>query len=233
MRVLSRFFLIEDDIMKPGTRTVMEKLARELIPEGAAGDFNQALMELGALVCTPRSPHCLTCPVMEHCAARHEGREESLPIKKKAKPPRPESRLAALVEGAGEHTGKVLLRQRPQEGLLARMWELPHVVAEAAGEEHWQRLLRETLLGEDGVAVQPLAPYMKAEHTFSHIRWEMEVYRCRLDNSAGGGLLPSLLPYHYRWAGPDELEQYALPNVFVRILRQYFGGGSVREQSAE
>ena len=126
MRVLSRYFLIEEDIMKVSTRGIMEKLAKELIPEGAAGDFNQGLMELGAMVCTPRSPHCLTCPVMEHCAAREAGMEEELPVKKKAKPPRPEYRIAALIEGTGPNQGKVLIRQRPQEGLLARMWELPH-----------------------------------------------------------------------------------------------------------
>ncbi len=68
MRVLSRYFLIEEDIMKGSTRALMEGLVTELIPEGRASDFNQALMELGALVCTPKSPHCLTCPVMEHCA---------------------------------------------------------------------------------------------------------------------------------------------------------------------
>ncbi|MNZ52553.1 putative A/G-specific adenine glycosylase YfhQ [compost metagenome] len=73
MRVLSRFFFIEEDIMKLRTRTLMEQLAAELIPEGRAGDFNQALMDFGATVCTPKSPHCLTCPVMAHCEARLEG----------------------------------------------------------------------------------------------------------------------------------------------------------------
>ncbi len=113
----------------------MEKLARELILEGTASDFNQALMELGAMVCTPRSPHCLTCPVMAHCSAREAGMEEALPIKKKAKPPRPELRAVAFIEGTGENEGKWLIRQRPQEGLLARMWELPHVDWKSEG---WQ-----------------------------------------------------------------------------------------------
>ncbi|WP_069188328.1 A/G-specific adenine glycosylase, partial [Paenibacillus sp. GM2] len=95
MRVLSRYFLIEEDIMKIGTRTLMEDLATELIPPGRAGDFNQALMELGALICTPKSPQCLICPVMVHCAGRLEGAEDRLPVKSKAKPPRPEYRLVA------------------------------------------------------------------------------------------------------------------------------------------
>ncbi|MFC0213417.1 A/G-specific adenine glycosylase [Paenibacillus chartarius] len=222
MRVLSRFFLIEDDIMKPATRKVMEKLACELIPEGAAGDFNQALMEFGALVCTPRSPHCMTCPVMEHCAARLEGMEQELPVKKKAKPPRPERRLAALIEGTGEQEGKVLIRQRPQEGLLARMWELPHGLAgDSAGQEDEALAIGELheAMRRDGLSITQVQPYMSAEHTFSHIHWDMQVYRCRL---AAGGDLPDLLPYHYRWVGLAELEQYALPNVFVRIFRKYF-----------
>ncbi|MBW7462339.1 A/G-specific adenine glycosylase, partial [Paenibacillus sepulcri] len=78
MRVLSRYFCLEDNIAKPSTRIKIEKLAKSLIPEGAAGDFNQALMELGALVCTPKSPGCLTCPVMAHCEGRMAGKEHTL-----------------------------------------------------------------------------------------------------------------------------------------------------------
>ena len=125
MRV-SRFYLITEDIAKPGTRLLMEKLVRKMMPEGRAGDFNQALMELGALICTPKSPHCLICPVMSNCRGRLEGMELSLPVKKKAKPPRPVQRLVAFVEGEDEHEGKFLIRRRPDEGLLAKMWELPH-----------------------------------------------------------------------------------------------------------
>jgi A/G-specific adenine glycosylase len=132
MRVLSRYFCLTDDIAKPATRIRIEKLAASLIPEGAAGDFNQALMEHGAITCTPKSPGCLVCPVMAHCAGRLAGMETVLPVKTKAKPPRPETRLTALVEGTGEYAGMVLVRRRPDSGLLARMWELPHVMGPAA-----------------------------------------------------------------------------------------------------
>ncbi|CQR52257.1 A/G-specific adenine glycosylase [Paenibacillus riograndensis SBR5] len=187
MRVLSRYFLIEDDIAKGPTRVAMERLAAELIPEGEASHFNQALMELGALVCTPKSPRCLPCPVMEHCAARLAGCETSLPVKTKAKPPRPEERLAALVEGRGEHAGRVLIRQRPVSGLLARMWELPHwpappaeggrggaLLPEAAALDRLRRSLRQA-----GIPARPEEHWMAAEHTFSHIVWTLQVYRCR------------------------------------------------------
>lgn len=187
MRVLSRYFLIEDDIAKGPTRVKMERLAAELIPEGEASHFNQALMELGALICTPKSPRCLPCPVMEHCSARLAGCETSLPVKTKAKPPRPEERLAALVEGRGAHAGRVLIRQRPSSGLLARMWELPHWPAPpAAGgasgallpEAAAQDRLRRSLL-QAGIFARPEEHWMAAEHTFSHIVWTLQVYRCR------------------------------------------------------
>ncbi|RTE09176.1 A/G-specific adenine glycosylase [Paenibacillus whitsoniae] len=234
MRVLSRYFLIEEDIMKPSTRTVMEKLARELILEGTASDFNQALMELGAMVCTPRSPHCLTCPVMAHCSGREAGMEEALPIKKKAKPPRPELRAVALIEGTGENAGKWLIRQRPQEGLLAKMWELPHVAWASdswQSDEENQDELRSLLAEQEQIVIQPEGWFMDTEHIFSHIVWKMKVYRAKLLPASGQGpwaganaSFPtgdSWMPFHYRWVGPEDLGDYAFPNVFVRIMREW------------
>lgn len=224
MRVLSRYFLIEEDIMKPATRTKMEKLARELILEGTASDFNQALMELGAMVCTPRSPHCLTCPVMAHCSAREAGMEEALPIKKKAKPPRPELRAVALVEGTGENKGKWLIRQRPQEGLLARMWELPHVAWKSEGwntDEDNMIELRQALVDQEQIGIQPDEWFMDTEHIFSHIVWKMKVYRAKLSNANRPSHGGEWIPFHYRWVGPDELDQYAFPNVFIRIMKEW------------
>lgn len=182
MRVLSRYLLIEDDIAKPKTRIGMEKIIPGLIPEGRASDFNQALMELGALICTPKSPHCLICPVMEHCRGRLEGMERELPVKTKAKKPRPEQRLAVLLEGSGEREGRVLVRRRPRTGLLAGMWELPHIAADGAvgsaagGEELGLEVVQlEEMLEDLGLSWSPMSPYMTAEHTFSHIHWTMRV----------------------------------------------------------
>ena len=229
MRVLSRFFLLEEDIAKPSARSSIEKLARSLIPAGAAGDFNQALMELGATVCTPKSPQCLICPVMERCGARLEGRVDELPVKSKAKPPRPETRAAALVtDGAG----RLLIRRRPAEGLLAGLWELPHVAlpdgnrepataaavppvsAEAAGfPSASAAALARGLAEADGLRVIPEAWLTDAEHTFSHLRWEMRVFRCR---PAEGS--PAELPPGYAWMGAGEEKRYPFPNLFVRLI---------------
>lgn len=236
MRVLSRYFLIEEDIMKVKTRTKMEELVLTLVPDGRASDFTQALMELGALICTPKSPKCLVCPVMEHCSARLEGKEESLPIKTKAKPPRPEYRLTAIVEGTGVHDGKILIRKRPAAGLLAGMWELPHVIVPADGssvpaampEETAMVRLRDALL-EEGVPVQPIGHVMDAEHTFSHIQWNMGVYRCKWQDVPPAALqaAESAAAYetgeeNFRWIHVQDMERYAFPNVFIRILNAYF-----------
>jgi A/G-specific adenine glycosylase len=221
MRVLSRYFLIAEDITKGSTRAYMERLLHDLIPPDAAGDFNQALMELGALVCTPKSPHCLTCPVMEQCAGRLEGVEETLPVKKKGKPPRLERRLVAYVRGEGRERGKILVRQRPEKGLLAKMWELPHVELEDAvligREPQAGDYLAAKLLAQDNVRIAPGEWLMEAEHTFSHIHWNLQVFACR--PAAAEMELKNGLDGRYRWISLAETEQYAFPNVFLKILR--------------
>ncbi|NIK80326.1 A/G-specific adenine glycosylase [Paenibacillus castaneae] len=253
MRVLSRYFCLEDDIAKPSTRIGIEKLAASLIPEGAAGDFNQALMELGALVCTPKSPSCLPCPVMEHCAARLNGRETELPIKTKAKPPRPEFRAAAIVAGSGENKGKILVRQRPATGLLAQMWELPHLLLtpdkanwldEKAPKEQGElaELLGRMLQEDTELLIRPRGWFTDADHIFSHIHWRMRFYLADLGEEPGvleattaAALETDSLaaesatkyevnqwPEHYRWIGKEDMDSLPFPNLFLRILKQYW-----------
>lgn len=183
MRVLSRFFLIEDDVARPASRAKFEALARKLIPEGRAGDFNQALMDFGATVCTPKNPGCLVCPVMELCAGRLAGREKELPVKAKAKKARTEYRAVALIEGTGDNRGKVLICQRPSKGLLAGMWELPHVLLAGESFDGAEAALSGRMMY--GQRVVPYEALLDIEHVFSHIRWVMRVYLTRLaDGSA-------------------------------------------------
>lgn len=192
MRVLSRFFLLEDDIAKPATRMKIEKLAARMIPDGQARYFNQALMELGALMCTPKSPGCLICPVMDNCEARIQGKELEIPIKTKAKKARVEYRVAAIIAGTGPYEGKLLVRQRPSEGLLSGMWELPHILVdedkaallyadELKEQPELGAALSSQLLKQDHLLVKPESWYSDEEHLFSHIRWRMRFFRASLD----------------------------------------------------
>lgn len=194
MRVISRFFALYDDIAKPATRVKLEKLVTTMIPQGEARYFNQALMELGALICTPKSPKCLLCPVMEHCEARLQGVENELPVKTKAKKARIEYRVAAIIEGQGVHAGKVLVRRRPDKGLLADMWELPHVLA---GQEQSQlfadelkeqpqlgRLIAEEMYTRHNLLIKPRQWFCDQDHLFSHIHWNMRFFLADYDPDA-------------------------------------------------
>ncbi|WP_256761840.1 A/G-specific adenine glycosylase [Cohnella sp. WQ 127256] len=221
MRVLSRYFCLEDDIARPSTRIAIEHLAQELIPHGHAADFNQALMELGAIICTPKSPTCPVCPVNDLCEGRIQGRERELPVKTKAKKAKPVFRFAALVEGTGVNVNKVLVRQRPDTGLLARMWELPHIEVQDA--EAWLALSTgkmglEEALAEEDIRIEATEHVIgEAQHIFTHLVWNIKV-------------LPAIaleeghVANHtaYAWVGPDDFENYVWPNVFRKLLTEYF-----------
>jgi A/G-specific adenine glycosylase len=212
MRVLSRLCLIADDIMQPATRVGMETLAQSLIPEGQANAFNQALMELGAMLCTPTSPKCLICPVAEFCRAREAGQQESLPVKAKAKAPRPVDVVAAVVW----HEGRVLISRRPPDGLLGGLWEFPG--GERPAGLAWERavhaLLRERWTG--GLELEVEAHLCDVRHVFTHLIWDLKAYTARV---APGSLLPAESDT-LRWVRPEELQQYALPVAHQKVAAQ-------------
>lgn len=154
-RVLARMFCIRDDVTKPATQKLLWALADALVPARRPGDFNQALMELGALVCTPVRPHCETCPLRSTCRAFAQGAVEELPNRGGRKRVRRVTADVALVRRGA----RVLLHRRGAHGLLAGMWELP--VADA----------RRFHAGAMLFAVR---------HTITNRRITMQVVSCRL-----------------------------------------------------
>ncbi len=123
IRVLCRIFGLEGNPRASPLEKTLWAMAERLIPEGHAGDFNQSMMELGAMVCTPKSASCGTCPVHEYCVARREGRVDELPQLVKKKPPKPVLVGAAVI--CQTEPERFLLIQRPTEGLFGGLWELP------------------------------------------------------------------------------------------------------------
>jgi A/G-specific adenine glycosylase len=122
IRVMSRLKAERGDVGLAATRARLEAAAQELLPRSKPGEFNQALMELGATVCAPKHPKCLLCPWREHCGARQEGIEEELPVRRKQGEPRRVDAVLLLIEKGG----KVLVWQRgPEEQRMAGFWELP------------------------------------------------------------------------------------------------------------
>lgn len=150
MRVLSRVLGIYEDIAAPKTRKVFEAAVHELIDPADPSSFNQGLMELGAIVCTPKSPMCGLCPVSDVCFAYERNVQAELPVKTK-KTKTETLRYDVLFY---EKDGKVAIEQRPDKGLLAGMWQYPLVEARGEGEYAGS-----------------------AKHIFSHRIWELDVYR--------------------------------------------------------
>ncbi len=121
MRLLARLYAIEQPIDAPATIRRLWDIARELVPRKQPGDFNQAMMELGATICSPRSPSCLVCPVRSQCEANRRGLAASLPIKKKKNKPLAVTHHIIAIE----RDGKFLFHQRPVHGLWSNLWQLP------------------------------------------------------------------------------------------------------------
>ncbi|WP_416149029.1 A/G-specific adenine glycosylase [Salipaludibacillus sp. HK11] len=173
MRVLSRIFSIYDDISKASTRKKFEAIVREIISTNRASDFNQALMELGAMVCSPTSPACLICPVESHCSAREEGVQDILPVKAKKKPPRKLKMKAVILR---DQQGRVLIERRPDTGLLAKLWQFPNIEAETTELEDLKSYI--DLLG---VEVSSITKVQEVKHIFSHIVWNIDVYEGKVE----------------------------------------------------
>jgi A/G-specific adenine glycosylase len=205
LRVFSRLFASADDIARIQTRKKMETWAYHLIPESNPRDFNQALMELGARVCTPTSPSCETCPVRSDCLAYEKGMQHELPVKKKAKPPVPVS----LVFGWIRDGDRVLLERRPETGLLAGMWGLPTLEIDASDSK--QALI--VWMEENGISIQPGETLGMVEHVFTHRKWHATIISGSCVDIKGK------LPKHWRWVTLDELGRLALPKVYQKAVQ--------------
>lgn len=203
LRVFARFDGLSDDISLPQTRKNVEKRVQGLMPADAAGDFTQALMELGALVCRPVSPDCGACPVSGGCKAFAEGLADELPVRK----PREKQRTVAMWVAVVETPGSVLLEYRRDETLLARMWGLPN--AEKRGDAPIAALLEEKY----GIRLADGRSAGHAAHVFTHRRWEMDIVRFRLERETpvAGAL---------EWVSRAQLEHKPIPTAFTKALNK-------------
>lgn len=205
LRVISRILSNDEDIMKASVRTKVEDSIREVIPAGAAGDFNQGLIELGALICVPNGmPKCEECPVKEWCLAREENRVMELPVKTKAKARKIEKRTVFIVKD-GE---KVLIRKRPSKGLLSGLYELPNELGHLEEEEVIAYCKKNNL------SPLRLKKLGSGKHIFSHVEWHMEGYAIQLDE------LEENRTEEMLFAEPKEIEkEYPIPSAFEYYMQ--------------
>jgi len=201
LRVVSRILNSDADIMKASVRSEIAAAIEEVIPPGAAGDFNQALIELGAIVCVPgQVPKCSQCPAEKICCARQEGREQELPVKSKAKARKIEKRTIFLIKD-GEN---LAIRKRPGKGLLAGLYEFPNIPGYLNMEE---TAAYSKQIGLMPLRIKELPP---AKHIFSHIEWHMKGYAILVDE-----LEKSCKEEDMLFIAPDEIEKrYPIPSAF-------------------
>ncbi len=206
-RVLARYFNVSEDARSKVGEEILWSLAGQNLPRGKAGDYNQGLMELGATICTPKSPECVACPIEAGCQARRLGIQEQRPVLL-PKPAIPQHVVTAAVI---VRKSKVLIACRPPHGLLGGMWEFPGG-KQQEGEDLsscLQREIREELGTEITVGEQ-LGVY---RHAYTHFRVRLYAFKCGL---AGGEPRP-LQVAEVRWVAPDELSQYPMGKIDRQI----------------
>jgi A/G-specific adenine glycosylase len=196
-RVLTRIFAIETPL--PGAKAIVRDHQRQLTPKKRAGDYAQALMDLGATICTPKRPACTLCPWSEACAAHANGSEEHFPIKA-AKAGRKTRYGTAFV--AVRRDGAILLRKRDERGLLGGMTEVPG--PEWSGET------------DDGAVNAPFPAEWRAIpgrviHVFTHFRLELTVFRADVPKARK-------TPTGCWWASAESVPGEALPSVFKKVI---------------
>lgn len=205
LRVLSRITEDRQDIMKQSVRRQAEEKLQQVIPQECPGDFNQAMMELGAVVCVPNGPaRCEDCPIAKFCLAYQHGTVEELPVKAPKKQRSLENRTVLVIQD-GE---KTVIQKRPKKGLLAGLYELPNLGG---------HLSRDEVLAEvERMQLEPL--YIEklpdAKHVFSHIEWRMTGYRIRVASLDTDREMPFI------FAEKKQSErQYAIPSAFRAYVK--------------
>lgn len=200
LRIFSRLFCLDENIAKASTKRKIRELLKNVLPPDHSGDFNQALMDLGATVCIPRSPRCSLCPLTRFCLAYESEVQDVLPLKSPKKP-QPTIYLAA---GIIKHQDTWLIHRRPAKSLLANMWEFPTV--ELSAEKTVKNALASAILQELAQEVAVGEKLFHCLHVFSHRKWDITFYECSWQI---GGALPDdaqwlspLAMDSVPWAGP-------------------------------
>lgn len=218
LRVVCRWQGIGTDIRRRSTRDAVRAFLQEIIPSAAPGKFNEALMELGALVCTPKNPACSQCPLRPRCHAHGRGLTAALPVKSRRSPqPLFQVALAVIVRGS-----RLYIQQRPEKGHLGGLWEFPGGKCLAA-EKPEQAVVRECR-EELGVEVNVSAKLAEVRHAYTHFKIVLHVFACRL---RGSGLHPR---QPHAWVKCADLPRFPFPaanHKFFPQLKKYMKKNSV------
>ncbi|ABR50401.1 A/G-specific adenine glycosylase [Alkaliphilus metalliredigens QYMF] len=205
LRVMSRLFNIQEDIMEKKVVNEVTDLVFQLMPQDNGGDFTEALMELGATVCVPQKPRCRLCPVHNQCKAHHLDIQETLPIRiKKTKVKNYHKGILWMV-----YNGTILVKQNPQKGLLGGLWALPTIDLMHKVDE--KAVIQEDFQEEVGQVVVELEYIGKEKHVFTHQRWQMSIFKGRSNDHLR-------VKEPYQWVPIGQLETLTFPIVYRKVI---------------
>ncbi len=212
MRVISRLYGLQDDIAALSTRKNIERMVQALIPDNA-GDFNQGLMELGALICTPQNPKCGLCPLSDECIAMAWNLQGQLPVKKK-KSPSPTLHVAAGIL----HRSGCYLLVRNSEGLLSGLWGFP--LSEGDTAEDARNNLLKTVIERYGYPIEQIEPLGTAKHVFSHKTWNITVYHINVGSAVNDSGAKYTEPnVESKWLKKEEIAELAISTAFKKVIK--------------
>jgi A/G-specific adenine glycosylase len=205
-RVLSRIDRIETDLRSPDAQRRLWGRAEKILPASRVGDFNSAMMELGATVCTPRSPQCLICPIQKHCEAFAAGLQDQIPRPRKAKPSPLVERQTCCIRSIQNSETYWLIEQRPARGRWAGMWQFATL---EAGDS---KSLRRRMQAHTSLKLTRPEQVAVIEHALTHRRYRFEVFICQTVPQT-----TALTAAPRRWVRLSDLHAYPLPRPHVRI----------------
>ncbi len=204
IRVLSRWAGISDDVSSTKTKKEIQQLADEIIDSSQPGDFNQAMMELGATVCTPVNPNCEVCPISGSCTAFITARTDSIPYKA----PKKKVPHHQIVVGVCRNEDDLLLiSKRPEDKMLGGLWEFPGGKVEA-GETFEEALIRE-FEEETGLSILVENKITEIKHAYSHFKITLHAFYCR----SNGSMPISKEGQELKWISRSELFDYPFPKA--------------------
>lgn len=204
LRVYSRLYNIEEDVGKQVTKKKIEAMVSADLPEDVR-DYNQALMELGALICVPKNPRCEICPVYKFCIAREKNSQNSLPIKT----PKAKKVVKKMMVAYVIYENQLLLEKRGTEGLLANLWGFPIVEVK---EDHGSKEMMAYLEDNYGLYVTEEVIITTKKHIFTHLIWEMTLIRYKPRS------IPIIEDPEVVWIHPEAISNYPLPTAFLKLL---------------
>ena len=223
-RVFARLFDLPSPVKEPGSRRFIEKKSSILLPPGKSRFFNQALMELGALVCLPKAPLCQRCPINRHCEALQQGTVEERPVTGT----KPESVQIVMATGLLLHEGRIFIQKRLDDDVWANLWEFPggRLHKDELPDEAVKREYRE----ETGFDVEVIEDLGVVRHSYTIYRVTLHCFVCRLLSK---GTEPKLsAAQEYRWVEWDELRRFAFPAGHRKLIARINKGDGTQKMFA-